>query len=207
MPKHSLIINTACGDAHTAGNRNPYRSARYGERASLLADHILPAVHTCGFNEVLIAGVFPQRLAAAFPEFSWVVVPPQRRNRWDGLLQREMGARFATGDTLTFCHDDHSPAESYAYALDSVNEPWDILVPRRIHATTREELNNGRADGYMGGHCYTMQRWLWAALPLTTAPDEWWDIWLTPRWLQLGAKMVYSDTITHYDLEATPDEA
>jgi hypothetical protein len=204
--RHSLIINTACGDAMVVGKKNPYRSRRYGERAELLRSEVIPRAERAGFSEIIVAGMFPQSLAEEFPRLLWVVVPPQRNNRWDGLYQREMGARFATGDTLTFCHDDHYPGEGYAYSLDAVPDPWDILIPRRIHAETGATLNNGEADGYMGGHCYTQRRWTWAALPLTTAPDEWWDIWLSPRWKQLGAQFLYTDALQHYDCEALEDE-
>lgn len=203
--RHSLVINTACGDPLTAGKRNPYRSARYGERVELLRE-ILSAQRHRPWAEVIVAGTFSGNLPEEFPEVHWIALSPQRHNRWDGLYQRDMGARFATGDTITFCHDDHLPSDDYAARLDDEMEGVDILVPDRIHNETGAKLNNGKADGYMGGHCYTMRRWIWAILPLTTAPDEWWDIWLTPRWLELGAKMRYTSDLWHFDLEATAEE-
>lgn len=203
---HSLIINTASGDPEAASRQNPYRQARYAEREASLRE-ILSRAGSYGFDEIIVAGLWPSGLASDFRDITWVQVAPQRHNRWDGLLQRETGARFATGSTLTFCHDDHLPCDGYGKKLEGLSgEAWDLLVPERFHATTGKKLNNGQQDGYMGGHCYTMRRWLWAALPLTSAPDEWWDIWLTPRWLELGAKMVYSDVLQHHDLEATAEE-
>ena len=205
--RHSLIINTACGDAHVAGQKNPYRSRRYGERAELLRAAILPRAIDGGFDDIIVAGIFPQTLSEAFDELLWIKVPPQRHNRWDGLFQREVGARFASGDLLTFCHDDHAPQKDYATEMRQIDYDWDIIVPERIHGITGESMNNGKDEGYMGGHCYTMKRWLWASMPLTSAPDEWWDIWFTPKWLQLGAEIVWEDSIQHFDMEATAAEA
>ena len=203
----SIVINTACGDAEAAGRHNEYRSAAYSTRAELLRQHVLPAC--TGFDEIIVAGIFPPELRKEFPHVQFVDVPPVRRNRWDALHQRDVGARYSTGDVVVFCHDDHAPGETLAAYLREMPQTTDILVPQRLHMKTRQPLINGRErlPPYMGGHCYAMRRWIWAALPLTAAPDEYWDIVLTPMWQQLGARIVWDDSVVHYDCEATETEA
>ncbi|MGO9836801.1 MAG: hypothetical protein ACLP1X_21620 [Polyangiaceae bacterium] len=165
---------------------------------------ILP--RSLGFDEVIVVGIYPASIADRFPGVRFVAVPSQRRNRWDALFQREVGARFATGDVLVFCHDDHAPGEGFARYLHELPSDVDILVPKRIHLKTGLVLNNGEADGYMGGHCYAMRRWIWASVSLTLAPDEYWDTFLTPMWKNVGARIAWTDDIVHYDCEAAETE-
>jgi hypothetical protein len=200
----SLIINTACADSIVGDRQNPFRSARYRDRARLLEHEVLPRCG--GFDEIVVSGVFPMSLADRFPSVRWVAVPQQRRDRWDALNQREVGARFVSADILVFCHDDHAPGAGLADYLRMLPPDVDILVPRRVHLITGAVLNNGKADGYMGGHCYAMRRWIWATVPLTAAPDEFWDTYLTPIWRTAGAKIVWSEEALHYDCEATETE-
>lgn len=203
----SLIINTN----YYADGGNLYRAAPYVAREKLLAD-TLSRVDIFGFDEVIVAGVFNPELGNKFQSVRFVSVPPTVENRWDALMQREVGARFASGDILVFCHDDHSPANSldgipFAATLKTLGEEWDILVPKRKHKQTGEELTNGRLEGYMGGHCYAMRRAAWATVPLTNAPNEFWDTFLTQVWLNLGFKIVWTDKLVHVDLEAVAGEA
>jgi hypothetical protein len=170
----------------------------------LLSQEILP--RTADFDEVILAGTIPPALLGDFPSIRYVPVPPRRRDRWDALVQREAGARLATGDILVFCHDDHAPGPNLAAFLRDLPPHVDILVPQRLHLRTGAVLNNGRVDGYMGGHCYAMRRWIWAACPLTSAPDEYWDTYFTPLWQKAGANIVWSEEVTHYDCEALDTE-
>jgi hypothetical protein len=202
--KISLIINTACADPVVRQRNNPFRAACYGERAGLLEKEILP--RSAGFDEVVVAGSFPPQLKERFPLVRFVPVPPQRRDRWDALFQREVGARFTTGDILVFCHDDHAPDDRLAAFLRELPPDIDILVPKRVHLRTGAVLENGKADGYMGGHCYAMRRWIWASVSLTLAPNEYWDVYLTPIWKNAGANIVWSDDAIHYDCEAREAE-
>lgn len=204
----SLIINTACGDAVVGSRSNPFRTASYASRAALLEKVVLP--RCTGFDDVIVAGSIPPKLDEAFPDVRFVDVQPARRDRWDALLQREVGARFASGHILVFCHDDHAPGEGLADYLRNLPLDVDILVPNRVHLKTGATLINGRErpglEPYMGGHCYAMRRWIWAAVPLTNAPDEFWDIYLTPLWKKAGANIVWDDSVCHYDCEALEGE-
>jgi hypothetical protein len=200
----SLIINTACADPQVSARRNPFRAATYAERASLLENDILPRAKN--FNEVIVSGAFPSTLPDRFPAARFVHAAAQRYDRWDALHQREVGARFASGDILVFCHDDHASGEALADYLRRLDGGVDIVVPKRIHLKTGATLNNGRVDNYMGGHCYAMRRWIWASCPLTSAPDEFWDTYLTPIWKKAGANIIWTDDASHYDCEAATNE-
>ena len=121
-----------------------------------------------------------------------------------------MGARHATGDVLVFCHDDHVPdshsveilRNHYGYNMHQN----DLLIPKRLHAITGEELNNGQADDYMGGHCLAMHRSLWAEVPWTSTDLIFWDVTMTRLWREAGANLIWHDELIHYDLEAGEDE-
>lgn len=205
MSKISLIINTAAKDPAVLGG-NPFRKTAYTERYNLLKNTVLPAVLTEGFDEVIVCGVFEEG-----DGYKYVPMKPMRRDRRDALHQRDLGAAYATGDLLVFCHDDHVPGPGGFVKtlkdLDLANDPpWDLLVPQRLHGVTGAELNNGRADNYMGGHCLVMRRWLWAEVPWTSVDTEWWDCSLTRVWRETGAEIVWTDALTHLDMEATEDE-
>jgi hypothetical protein len=202
----TLIINTASGADDALLKGNPYRKEAYAKRAELLATRILPSVlEDDGWDEVIVAGIIPISLVEQFPNISFLHLPPVRNDRWDALAHREMAARHACGDLLVFCHDDHLPISGKG--LKDHDPYYDILVPRRAHGMTGVTMNNGRAEGYMGGHCYVQRRWSWARLPLTSAPDEYWDTVLTEAWKQMGASIVWTNKLVHYDLEATAGES
>ena len=196
----SLIINTASGDPRVAGERNPWRSRTYGERVPLVHQ----IVKECAdFDEIIVAGVFEP---SADGLYTYVQITPQYGDRRDALLQREIGARHATGDILVFTHDDHMPQTPWdLHLLES--DDWDILVPKRIHGITGVELNNGKAEGYMGGHTLCMKRHAWAAVPWVTAmPPRCWDRPMTRIWKDAGLKIVWIDELVSVDLEAASDE-
>lgn len=197
----SLIINTACRDAAHRSNR--WRSRTYAERA----DWLKRIAESDAFDEVIIVGSFPEPPAFKLPHLRWIAVPAHTHDRRDALWQRETGARFATGDVLVFTHDDHAPGEGFLTALAGAGNDWDLLVPKRLHGATGEELNNGRDDGYMGGHTLCMRRDLWARVPWTSVNTEYWDVPMTRIWREAGARIAWSDTLTHIDLEAREGEA
>jgi len=195
--RHALIINTSCLDPFVMGQSNPHRRSKYALRDIMVQDIIRASSKQ--FDEVIVAGVYREGEG-----YLYVPVAPEHRNRSDALMQRELGARYATADTLTFCHDDHMPDKDYINNLPGVQ--WDLIVPKRIHLATGEVLNNGLDDDYMGGHCLTMRRWLWARVPWTSTEMTYWDVTMTRIWRQAGANIVWSPDMIHYDLEAQEDE-
>jgi len=201
--KISLIINTAAKDPALRGN-NDFRSTPYSARYALLKDQILPKVCNAGFDEVIVCGVFEPG-----HKFRYVAMQPKRRDRRDALHQRDLGAAYATGDLLVFCHDDHMPGPGFVKGLRKLagNLKWDLLVPKRVHGITGVELNNGKDTGYMGGHCLVMRRWLWAEVPWTSVDTEWWDVSMSRMWREAGGKIAWTDDITHVDMEVTVDES
>jgi len=219
--KISLIINTAAGDPRVAGENNPWRRHTYGDRVAMV--HKIVAECT-DFDQIIVAGVFEPSAEGLYTS---VQIPQQYGDRRDALLQREIGARHATGDILVFTHDDHMPSApqndegfTMPFLLTSgtksfieddtivdFTQGWDILVPKRIHGVTGEELNNGKEAGYMGGHTLCMKREAWAAVPWVTAiPPRSWDIPMTRIWLDAGLKIVWTDDLISVDLEAMEDE-
>ena len=202
--KISLIINTASGDPRIAGERNPWRQHTYGDRV----DIVHKIVKECAdFDEIIVAGVFEP---SAEGLYTYVSISQQYGDRRDALLQREIGARHATGDILVFTHDDHLPQfNNFAgpYWQDKDFGDWDILVPKRVHGVTGEELNNGKTDNYMGGHTLCMKRTAWATVPwLTAIPPRTWDIPMTRIWRDAGLTIAWTDDLISVDLEAREDE-
>ena len=209
-PRISFIINTACGDPIVGPQRNPYRSLAYQERARILAEEILPRAGRESFDEVIVAGAFPHALMQQFPRVRFVSVDAVYRDRWDALPQREMGARYASGDILVFAHDDHAPGDGVVRTLRGLPEDVDVLVPRRIHQKTDAILINGGAEGYVGGHYVAMRRKVWARTPWTDAPHEdrfLWDVWLSREWQQGGAHICWTEEAFFLDCEATETES
>jgi len=198
-----IIFNTCCMDPLASIKHNPWREGSYAHRKEMLGDSI-EAVPT-GIG-VIVAGAFTGDQANR--GYLYVQVDPIRRNRTDALQQRELGARHSTADVMVFCHDDHRPGEGFFNALES-RKPfpsWDILVPKRIHGITGEEMENGRKDGYMGGHCLVMRRWLWARVPWTSCDTAFWDIPMTALWREAGGTLVHTDELVHIDIEVGADE-
>ena len=211
--KISLILNTSCMDPLAGTIRSQWRRKPYAARIELLKKTIALA-HRVDWDEIIIAGNFESG-----NKYKYVEVQPVFRNRADALVQRELGARYSTGDVLVFCHDDHRPDEEFFQILNDWCEDdfgnfgaWDLLIPKRIHHATDEELENGNhehddRESYMGAHCLVMKRWLWAEVPWTSTGTEYWDHSMTRLWKQAGAKMIYADDLVHYDMEAEEDEA
>ena len=197
--KTSLIINTCSMDALAAPRKSLYANAPYGARASLLRDKIILAACIEGWDEIFVVGSFESGKG-----YRYIPMQPIYRDRRDALWQRELGARHATGDVLAFAHDDHMFAPGTLAQLKKHPQAWwDILVPERVDEKGNL-LDNGKDAGYMGGHCLLMKRATWAAVPWTSVDTEWWDVTLTRVWKEEGAKIMWTDDLTHIDLDQVP---
>jgi len=197
----SLIINTSCGDPD-AGHV-PTRAALYADRYEYVKRIVSEFGPVC--DELIIAGKLPEGELDGVDRYIEIV--SGYGDRRDALLQREMGARVSTGDALIFTHDDHLPRWTRQDCEGQWDLPWDILVPERRHAITDELLNNGRDQGYMGGHTLVMRRALWVAIPWTSVvPARCWDLPMTNVWRKNGATIAFSDILKSVDLEAKIDE-
>ncbi len=213
--KISLILNTSCMDPLAGIFKSQWRKKPYAARIEILRETIALAQDD-GWDEIIVAGQYEDG-----PNYKYIEVEPVFRNRSDGLIQREMGARYATGDVLVFCHDDHRPGNDHDNFVKTIRarfkDPnydydWDLLIPKRIHNITGETLENGnheqnpKRESYMGAHCLVMKRWLWAEVPWTSVATTFWDHSMTRLWKEAGAKLVYADDLIHYDMEAEEDE-
>ena len=199
--RSSLIINTACMAPHAQQTHNPFRSTSYAERAESLAALIDNGVVDA--TEVIVAGNY--KPDSNDPStYIYADVPPVYMDRRDALVQREMGARLSTGELLIFTHDDHMPD----FNVTEIPEgDWDILVPKRIHRETGEELSNGQNEDYMGGHTLIMKRDAWVRVPwLAVLPERCWDLFMTRIWREAGLKIEWTDAIQCLDLEAKAGE-
>lgn len=198
----SYIINSAASDPWIQDGRNPWRQAGYGSRYRLLKEKVLPAAMQQGFDEIIVAGCFEEGEG-----YRYVPVAPRFRDRRDALWQREIGARYATGNVLIFGHDDHAlHGDWWDFLKWPEWDSWDLLIPKRIHGITGTELTNGKDKGYMGGHVLVMKRWLWAEVPWTACDTIFWDVSMTRLWKEAGGKLVYADDLVHADVEATENE-
>jgi len=202
MNNVSLIINTAIAAPHAAQSGNPFRSASYADREALIErilDQGLPEA-----LEKIVSGSYKPSLVDP-PAYTYLDVPPIYGDRRDALVQREMGARLSVGDFLVFTHDDHLPN----FHASDIPEPddWDILVPKRVHGVTGEELSNGRDEDYMGGHTLIMTREAWVRVPwLAVLPERCWDLFLTELWRTAGLQIKWTDDLISVDLEAKAGE-
>jgi len=206
--KISLILNTSCMDPLANIFKNQWRKKPYAARIEILQETIALA-KDWDWDEIIVAGQFESG-----DGYKYVEVEPVFRNRSDGLIQRELGARHATSDVLVFCHDDHRPDDTFELQLRGYDKvaDWDLLIPKRIHNLTGDLLENGnheqnpKRESYMGAHCLVMKRWLWAQVPWTSVETTFWDHSMTRLWKEAGAKLVYADDLIHYDMEAEEDE-
>jgi len=197
----SLIINTACGDPFASAV--PTREAMYEDRYEYIKRIISEFGGVC--DEIVIAGKLPDGELEGVCRYIELI--GGYGDRRDALLQREMGARASTGDVLIFTHDDHLPRWTRQDIEEEYGGSWDILVPKRIHGITGEVLNNGRENGYMGGHTLVMKRDTWIRIPwVTVIPERCWDLPFTKLWKQEGVTIAYSDILKSVDLEAKAHE-
>jgi hypothetical protein len=189
--KISLIITTACGDERAwqqHGGGGLYSATMY-ERQAMLRDKILPAAIQQEIDEI------------------WVVGRPMRIDRIEAFRQREVGARFSTGEILVCTADDHMLSDTFAADLRGVlTEDWDILTPKRLHGVTGETLNNGQEEGYSPWHCQVYRRWVWAMLPFTAYDTLWVDTVLPRMYEEIDAKLVWDDRLVCVDVEAKEGE-
>lgn len=206
----SLIVNTCAMDP--LAGKPLYGRRTYRERADLLRRTLVDTTQD-DWDEIIVVGSFEpppeeREPEAIYPGKAWrrsytyVPMDPICRDRRDALWQRELGARTATGDLLAFSHDDHAFAMGTPSVLRAMQQDdWDLLVPQRVNLMG-DELNNGRAEGYMGGHSLVMKRWLWARVPWTAVDTEWWDQSLSRIWREEGGRIAWTDDIAHIDLDS-----
>jgi len=199
--KLDYIITTACGDPEAWPQRTPSRIQPMQKRQELLRERILPAA--VGFDNVIVVGRYPKELEEAFPDITFLHLPPLVRDRVEAFRQREVGSRWSTADTFVLGADDHALGPGFSDTLrDVLDEDWDILTPLRMHGLTGEVLNNGKEDGYSPWHLHVYKRHVWARLPWTTISTLWCDIALPRLYREHGFKMIWDDRLQVIDVEA-----
>jgi hypothetical protein len=209
-----LIFNTCVGDPAVANNSNPHRQATYADRwPGLLATLIEQAKEEeAWWHQITVVGQLSEdhitELASYELGINYIEVPPLRRQRSDALLYREIATRHSSADVFVYSHDDHRPETGMPDKLLYLCEKdSSIIIPKRVHLATNEELNNGKDDDYMGGHVLAMTRGAWAKVPWTRVNTTYWDVPMTRLWRDADVNLVWDDGIICYDIEATEDEA
>lgn len=208
--KLSYILTTCCGDplvSEDFGGGGLYKMTM-SQRAELLDQEILPAAIPQEIDEIIVVGRFPDVLRDKWDSVMWLTLPPERRDRIEAFRQREVAARWSTGDIFIMSADDHKLADDFVKVLRTkLDNDWSLITPRRLHGQNLTVLNNGQADGYSPWHAQVLRRELWAQLPFTAHDTLWVDTILTTVYEKLNAKMVWDDDLVVYDCEAADDEA
>lgn len=189
----SLIINTAAGGDTSIHNSS--KNAFHTDRAFALRNLLLPQYCSdAAIDEVIVVGEWEPG-----PDYRYIHSPSTWFNCVDALTQRQLGFEAATGDTLIFMHDDHwLPYVEY-------NKVRGVCVPERwtrLRHAAGERLNNGAADGYIGGHCaiynrHVLEECPWAAVPRVHT----WDVEHTRQIRDAGFSITWSNMLRVWDIE------
>ena len=198
----SVIINTA---AMGLKARSVLSSSGipHGQRALLLRGQVLPRLlRDPAVDEVLVVGEYEPAEG-----YQYIESPSVAFDATDALQQRASGAAASRGDVMVFQHDDHTIDESFfeilrtTYARDS---RWDVLVPARwtMDSAGPRQLNNGSAEGYVGGHVCVMRRSIvdkapWSAVGKVPT----WDLAHTSMLRACGARIRWVEDLKVWDLE------
>ena len=203
--KIDYIITTATGDPNAWPQHTPSRVQPMQKRIELLRDRILPAA--IGFDDIIVVGRCHGSIKDAHPDITYIHLPPLVRDRVEAFRQREVASRWSTADCFVLGADDHALCDDFVVKLrEMMDEPWDILTPKRIHGITGEELNNGKEDGYSPWHLHVVRRHVWAQLPWTTVSTLWCDVAYPRIYADMNFKMEWSDELWSIDVEAEEHE-
>lgn len=176
----------------------------HGKRAKLLRYQILPRLLDDPLvGEVIVAGEWEHTKGTRY-----VFSPSVKFDCTDALQQRHDGFLASKGDIIVFLHDDHSPHPDFFDTLEAnyaSNKAWDVLVPRRYCSPAPNcsvALNNGKAEGYVMGHCSVMRRSAVEAVPWNSVKKIFvWDVDHTDKLKKAGQTIMFSDDLYVQDLE------
>lgn len=167
------------------------------------------------FEELVIVGDFAENLLPQLTGccYRYYHVPPVTRTTIDALMRRDVGWLVTKSDAVLFISDDHKLGKNFAsvYRLYYAVDPsWDFLGPARY--TVREDkkiwLNNGRADGYIGGHGGIFRRSCAKELPWMAGPHHLnWDLLHAHELQMRGFRLRHAEpelAIEDIEIGATP---
>lgn len=197
----SLVVNT-CAAGPGASTTLSSGKVPYSWRAYALQNFILPRyLDDPNIDEIIVVGEWKP---APRNEYQYIEVPSEAFNCTDALAQRHAGCEAASGDWIICSHDDHILASDW-YHFFSLGNGGNVISPARrtrLRAITDEPLNNGRANGYVNGHCAIYQRAALQAAPWSAVPKVFtWDKAHTQQLLDAGETIDFDDSIVCYDVE------
>jgi hypothetical protein len=199
----SVVINTAAAAPHA---KHVLSSGKvpYSWRAFLLQNIILPAyTQASEIDEVIVAGVWKP---APNDEYKYVHVEPEHFSWADCIMQRQAGYNVASGDWIIHQHDDHlidlATMNDIAWSKDYL---MDVLSFNRItfaRSVAGEELNSGKVDGYVDGHCAAYKRKVLEACPWSAVPKQFtMDQLHTKQILDAGFHVAWDEPLWVQDCE------
>lgn len=201
--KLSVVVNTCClgPRAHqVTGSCSP---TPHAVRAFALGNFVLPFLCAdANIDEVIVVGEFVEG-----PGYTYVPSPSTYFSCVDALAQRQAGFEASSGDWIVFMHDDHALDYSFSSMFRSMMplpEGIEVILPQRRRRTFggHKILNNGRDDGYVGGHCVILSRRACEAAPWSAVEKiHEWDRSHTHLIAKAGLKAAYSDDLVVWDVE------
>lgn len=201
--KISVIVNTCCLGPRAHAVTGSCSPTPHAWRAFALGNFILPAYAAdANIDEVIVAGEFVQG-----DGFTYAPSPSRFFSCVDALAQRDAGAKAANGDILIFTHDDHILEPGFAARLRAMLPLPDgvgVIVPQRRRRTfaSWNVLNNGRDQGYIGGHVVVMTRAAAEAVPWSIVAEvHEWDKSHTQLLRDAGFGIRWLDDLAAYDIE------
>lgn len=150
----------------------------------------------CVDEPVVVGDSDPAQLP---PTMLYYQVPPVTRTTIDALMKRDVGWIVTTADAVCFLSDDHRLDPDFLrvyrekYALDPT---WDFLGLARYTERNGKRiwLNNGAADGYVGGHGIVVRRRCAKALPWMCLPHHPnWDVFHAQLLQQKGYRLRHAE--------------
>lgn len=168
------------------------------EKRLALLPEILDSLWRC--KERVIVGDFAEDRLPRLPGFSsYFQVSAITNTTIDALMKRDVGWLVTASDAVLFLANDHKIDEDFCRIYRSyyeVDPSWDFLAPARY--TIREDqkiwLNNGRADGYVGGHAGVFRRRCASVLPWMAGPHHLnWDLLHARELQQRGLRLRHAE--------------
>ena len=199
----SLIVNTCClgPRAHEiTGSRSP---TPHAFRAFMLGNAMLPFYRAdVSFDEIIVVGEFVEG-----PGYKYVHSPSTHFSCIDALEQRQRGFEASTGDILIFTHDDHFLDYTFGARLKAMlpfPEGVEIVLPQRRRRTFEDYqiLNNGRDNGYLGGHVVLGTRRAFEIVPWGDVEKvHEWDRAMTHLVATRGVEARWTEDLWAWDVE------
>lgn len=190
----SVVINTcAASPRQTPSSTGILHSAR----AYALRNFIIPYYqHHPAVDELIVVGEWEPG------QYLYLHQPSEHFNWNDALVQRQRGFLASSSPWVLFTHDDHWCELPQGWA----DRAYDVVVPdrwTRLRNGTGEQINNGRNDGYIMGHCAFFRRAVIDACPWDVIPPSKriWDVLHTRMVMDAGFHIHWDDHIRCWDVE------